>query len=65
LEPHGHQRSGNLPDTALRGKQVELRRRIACILDLEANTEAIEVLAHRGRNGGNLRAGADDEQICK
>ena len=57
----GYKRRRDLADSALRRKQIELRRCIARVLYLEPHTEAVEVLAHsrcKGRDGG---AGANNE----
>jgi hypothetical protein len=60
----GNQRRRNLTNASFRRKQVELRRRIPCILDFQPYTKTIEVRSNRGRKGKDRRAGANDEDIC-
>ena len=63
--PSRYQRRGNLLDTSLGRQQIELRSSVPRILNLQSYAEAIEIRTDSGRKGHDVRAGANNEDICR
>lgn len=65
LPPDRNHSGRNLRDTALRRQQIELRRGIPSIHDLDPETQRVNLSSRLGGKRKHGSARTQDQQICK